>query len=641
MPGKDTKVPSTLTGHAAEIWRSAFDSAWEQYDPKKHGEDRDAFCSKVAWGAVRKSYRKNKDDKWVKKSMSTFSLRITKARVDGETGRIRWHANAASDEMFEGEDEILHVSLFDDLANTFQEIRAAYDNEEEPPVYDEFMGKAQEPILDLSHYSARLSLEDRNTARLGSVTKLYRDGNHLHADGFFDETPQGQLVAKSIAADEAGDIRVSVGFFPDYGNIEIVNDVFFWKGGRNRAYLDHLAVTSCPRIPTTSIEAEEVMMSDAKTQAEDALVILGEEGEELIQELEDKVEKRLQGKSMVLKADSETETEGDVETEEEIVEPETVETEEVEQETLSETTIEEDTETEEIGGEDEEVPQSVEEPKIVEKGVIPGVPDGTGPGCNPVDEKDEKKFSGPTTFEAALAEFDAYKESTRIADGWSILQMVVENIKISEEVEDKGKAVAEAMAGYQSFIDSGRTLFSEATTEPELEPGTEIDPVVKPEPVEQLIAPAPVTREPPEAQPFSTVELDPPATKRGKASTWGDVLDKVVVTEPKTEIVQPIAAVETIEQPTSDVDVISLVDNRIAEIVNPLLAEMAALRNALEQGAPVKETPAVTPRRGVRKSRPTAPPISPASETTRQKTFGDVVDQLKGQRKDLYGPIDP
>jgi len=244
---------------------------------------------------------------------------------------------------------------------------------------------------------------------------------------------------------------------------------------------------------------------------------------------------------------------------------------------------------------------------------------------------------GPTTFEAALAEFDAYKESTRIADGWSILQMVVENIKNSDEVDDKGKAVAEAMAGYQSFIDSGRTLFSETTTEPEV--------VVEPEPevVEQVvepIVPAQVQPVPPEAQPFSTVELDTSATKRGKASTWGDVLDRVAVTEPKTEIVQPIAAVETIEQPTSDVDVTSLVDNRIAEIVNPLLAEMAALRNALEQGAPVKEIPAVTPRRGVRKSRPTAPPISPASETTRQKTFGDVVDQIRGQRRDLYGPID-
>ena len=635
MPAK--KAPSTLSGKAAALWEKVYAEAWDRYDPDKHEGTQEEFAAKNAWGVLKKSYRKNKDDKWVKKSMSTFSLRITKARVDGETGRIRWHANAASDEMFGGEDEILHVSLFDDLANTFQEIRAAYDNGEEPPVYDEYMGVAQEPILDLSHYSARLSLEDRNTARLGSVTKLYRDGNHLHADGFFDETPQGQLVAKSIAADETGDIRVSVGFFPDYGNIEIVNDVFFWKGGRDRAYLDHLAVTSCPRIPTTSIEAEEVMMSDAKTQAEDALVILGEEGEELIQELEDKVEKRLQGKSMVLKADSETEE--DVETEEETVESETVEMEEVEQETLSETTTDEDTETEEISGEtegEEEIVESelVLESEVVEMGVTkPGVPDGTGPGCNP----EVVVKPGPTTFEAALAEFDAYKESTRIADGWSILQMVVENIKNSDEVDDKGKAVAEAMAGYQSFIDSGRTLFSETTTEPDV--------VVEPEPkvVEQVvepIVPAQVQPVPPEAQPFSTIELDTPATKRGKASTWGDVLDRVAVTEPKTEIVQPIAAVETIEQPTSDVDVTSLVDNRIAEIVNPLLAEMAALRNALEQGASVKETPAVTPQRGVRKSRPTAPPISPASETTRQKTFGDVVDQIRGQRRDLYGPID-
>jgi len=647
MPAK--KAPSTLSGKAAALWEKVYAEAWDRYDPDKHEGTQEEFAAKNAWGVLKKSYRKNKDDKWVKKSMSTFSLRITKARVDGETGRIRWHANAASDEMFEGEDEILHVSLFDDLANTFQEIRAAYDNGEEPPVYDEYMGVAQEPILDLSHYSARLSLEDRNTARLGSVTKLYRDGNHLHADGFFDETPQGQLVAKSIAADETGDIRVSVGFFPDYGNIEIVNDVFFWKGGRDRAYLDHLAVTSCPRIPTTSIEAEEVMMSDAKTQAEDALVILGEEGEELIQELEDKVEKRLQGKSMVLKADSETETEGDVETEEEIVEPETVEMEEVEQETLSETTTDEDTETEEISGEtegEEEIVESelVLESEVVEMGVTePGVPDSTGPGCNSevdvVEVIVEEKQTGPTSFDAAIEALEARQEAWRISDGWYMLQDVMENILKDDEIEDKNAAINIALSQYQDFLNSGKTMFSEADVE--IEPEVVVEP--EPEVVEQVvepIVPAQVQPVPPEAQPFSTVELDTSATKRGKASTWGDVLDRVAVTEPKTEIVQPIAAVETIEQPTSDVDVTSLVDNRIAEIVNPLLAEMAALRNALEQGASVKETPAVTPQRGVRKSRPTAPPISPASETTRQKTFGDVVDQIRGQRRDLYGPID-
>ncbi len=58
-----------LQKHAQEIYKEAFNSAWEEYaDPKKRrgNESREETAHKVAWAAVKHSYEK-KDGKWVKK----------------------------------------------------------------------------------------------------------------------------------------------------------------------------------------------------------------------------------------------------------------------------------------------------------------------------------------------------------------------------------------------------------------------------------------------------------------------------------------------------------------------------------------------------------------------------------------------
>jgi cation transport regulator len=53
-------VKDNLPDHAQGIYKEAFNSAWDEYD---HDEER---AHRVAWGAVKKSYRKNDDGKWVK-----------------------------------------------------------------------------------------------------------------------------------------------------------------------------------------------------------------------------------------------------------------------------------------------------------------------------------------------------------------------------------------------------------------------------------------------------------------------------------------------------------------------------------------------------------------------------------------------
>ena len=56
-------VRDHLPRHAQEIYRAAFNNAWEEYE---HDEER---AHRVAWAAVKEKYEKNeKTGKWTAKS---------------------------------------------------------------------------------------------------------------------------------------------------------------------------------------------------------------------------------------------------------------------------------------------------------------------------------------------------------------------------------------------------------------------------------------------------------------------------------------------------------------------------------------------------------------------------------------------
>jgi cation transport regulator len=65
-------VRDNVPGHAAEIYKEAFNSAWGQYDEphERRGDDtREETAHKVAWAAVKKVYRKDEESgKWVAKN---------------------------------------------------------------------------------------------------------------------------------------------------------------------------------------------------------------------------------------------------------------------------------------------------------------------------------------------------------------------------------------------------------------------------------------------------------------------------------------------------------------------------------------------------------------------------------------------
>lgn len=74
MPYKTLKdlpenVQDVLPKHAQEIYRAAFNSAWDEYkDPEERRGDasREETAHKVAWAAVKKEYEKDGDE-WRKK----------------------------------------------------------------------------------------------------------------------------------------------------------------------------------------------------------------------------------------------------------------------------------------------------------------------------------------------------------------------------------------------------------------------------------------------------------------------------------------------------------------------------------------------------------------------------------------------
>ena len=56
------RVKSHLPLHAQEIYLAAFNNAWEEYaDPRKRrgDESQEETAHRIAWAAVKRSYRKN------------------------------------------------------------------------------------------------------------------------------------------------------------------------------------------------------------------------------------------------------------------------------------------------------------------------------------------------------------------------------------------------------------------------------------------------------------------------------------------------------------------------------------------------------------------------------------------------------
>ncbi|HRW04895.1 MAG TPA: putative cation transport regulator ChaB [Caldilineaceae bacterium] len=63
-------VKDNLPKHAQEIYKEAYNSAWDEYkdpDDRRGDASREETAHRVAWSAVKQKYEKNENDNWVSK----------------------------------------------------------------------------------------------------------------------------------------------------------------------------------------------------------------------------------------------------------------------------------------------------------------------------------------------------------------------------------------------------------------------------------------------------------------------------------------------------------------------------------------------------------------------------------------------
>lgn len=326
MPDKTAAdAPKTLPQQAKEIWASAFNSAWSGTCAKS-GKRRDECAARVAFGAVKKTFRQDGQGKWVPKAaLVDISLVITKASIQDD-GTLRWQATV-SDTAPDRAGEQTSIALFQDWIDRIQTGKSV-----------PFLSPPRLPFLGLSHYP---SLDGFGEA--GITQQMYVDGNRLKVNGVFyddDEHPLGRELFEAIRAERSEirkgntiekPIRISAAWWDlshKHGDFVFerkslddicpmcLPDVPRPKDsprGHDKIYLagqpDHWAGTRLPINPRTDIQLEEKSMA---TKKQDAASIVSEE---LAEELDKRANKPTgkseteQPEGMVIKSDEPVEGE--------------------------------------------------------------------------------------------------------------------------------------------------------------------------------------------------------------------------------------------------------------------------------------------------------------------------------------------
>jgi len=258
------------------------------------------------------------------KQAKTFDMYITKASQDPETGEKRWAA-VASDTELDSYGDRMSLELYQDF------IERAEHAEIPPAIFTSEAWKGGMPYLGIAHY-----LDLNGEGIVGDTSALYVDGNRLKAKGVFRGNRVGEAAFNAIKRDRENNldpdqrIRISIAFV-DWGHshddetfiresltdscpmcAEGANDKIYKKG-----HLVHLALTRVPVNERTPVWLEERSMTTIK---DDALAVLGEDEEELVEELDALARGKsevFRSEAVVIKSD-EDETEGESEEELEV-----------------------------------------------------------------------------------------------------------------------------------------------------------------------------------------------------------------------------------------------------------------------------------------------------------------------------------
>lgn len=128
--------------------------------------------------------------------------------------------------------------------------------------YDAFIENARKPgaaiTMNIAHFTQGV---------VGTIDRLWVDGNYLKNSGTFDDSDLATAAIKSLISDkEFGRIKQSVGFYPK--KVDDDSGVLVYLDG----WLEHSALTTVPVNPRTSIT---MLVAGAITRMEDAARIVG------------------------------------------------------------------------------------------------------------------------------------------------------------------------------------------------------------------------------------------------------------------------------------------------------------------------------------------------------------------------------
>lgn len=198
------------------------------------------------------------------KSLS-LNLPVVKADVDSQ-GRMFWKSSIAGDSVDLADDR-LDITLLDDLVKSFEAANP-------------------KPFLDVCHLS--VDADNPTMFRAGSMDRVFRDGKHFKAEGFFDDTPLGRAAFLQSLRAPKGSIRTSVAIVPDWDNLaeephptKPGQTVRVFKGGTGVAYFlpGGVALTSVPMNPADTSLDVALVRSDRRVTLEDDLrAVIGDEG---------------------------------------------------------------------------------------------------------------------------------------------------------------------------------------------------------------------------------------------------------------------------------------------------------------------------------------------------------------------------
>jgi cation transport regulator ChaB len=308
------KMPTgNLPSGEEKLWEKVYEQA--KSGSCKNNSDPEACAAKTAWSAVKQAgWSKDESGQWHKKAeLTEFSLRITKASMDTETGEMRWLA-VASDTDDDSYNDRMSMELFDDFIDRIVKGELA------PDEFQSDFWRGGMPYLSVSHYY------DLNGDGVpGMPEEVFIDGAYLKARGKYFDTPLGRACWKAVRKDLFSEkskgrkdkVRISIAFL-DWMHQHKSNGYMFErkslddlcpeciaefvKGNYDgkiylRGQLVHLAHTRVPVNKRTDIMEERSMT----TRKQDAASIIGEDQAE---ELEEK--SKLIGKSEALVIKDET-----------------------------------------------------------------------------------------------------------------------------------------------------------------------------------------------------------------------------------------------------------------------------------------------------------------------------------------------